>query len=162
MIKIVDKIIGDISNIASYNKRNENPKLHYIDLLFSTIPENIEIIGIADCSLYYQIDDKIQYKKEYLIPKKIIEAPAGCAADEFILAYAMMKEAFIISNDRFRQYEDVSEDWLRRVQIKFMIIEKQLIFQHPIEYYLAMALKSDEDAITTKQSTAKTIKMEGY
>ncbi|MFW9865204.1 MAG: hypothetical protein ACFFEN_03825 [Candidatus Thorarchaeota archaeon] len=45
----------DISNIAAYNKRNDHPKLSYIDLLFNTLPEDIEIIAIADCDLFHQI-----------------------------------------------------------------------------------------------------------
>ena len=132
MIKIIDRIIGDISNIACYNKRNENPKLHYIDLFFSTIPENIEIIGFADCSLYHQIDDKIRYKNEYLIQKKIIEAPAHFRADGFILTYALENNISIISNDQFKTYSFVSQEWLGSHRIGFMIINKQLIFEKPI------------------------------
>ena len=128
----IKELVCDISNIASFNKRNNCPKLKYIDFLFVTIPKEIEIFGIADCYLYHQIDDKERYKKEYLIQKLILEAPAGIAADNFILTYALEKDAGILSNDRFTQYDFVSEKWLGEHQIKFMFIKNQLILQEPI------------------------------
>lgn len=103
-----------------------------IDLLFSYINKEYEIIGIADCSLYHQINDKKRYKTDYLIPKRIYEAPAGIKADNFILTYALEKDIKILSNDRFTEYDFISEEWLTEHQIKFMIIKNQLIFQEPI------------------------------
>ncbi len=123
------KIVGDISNVACFNKRNDSPKLEYIDLLYTSIPRDVETIGIADCSLYHEIDSKKLYKTKYLIPKIISEAPAGIKADDFILSYAKENEALILSNDRFRQYDIVSKDWLREHQIRFMIIENQFHFE---------------------------------
>ncbi len=123
------KIITDISNVSSFNKRNDKPKLEYIDLLYTSIPKEVETIAIADCALYHQINDKELYKAKYLIPKRIFEAPAGIQADDFILSYAKKKNALILSNDRFRQYDIVSEDWLREHQIRFMIIENQFYFE---------------------------------
>ncbi len=122
-------MVGDISNIAFFNKRNEKPKLEYIDLLYTLIPREVETIGIADCALYHQIDNKKLYKTKYLIPKIIFEAPAQIEADDFILSYAKENDALILSNDRFRQYDIVSEDWLRDHQIRFMIIENQFYFE---------------------------------
>jgi len=34
-----------------------------------------------------------------------------------------------LSNDRYRQYDIVSEEWLREHQIRFMIIENQFYFE---------------------------------
>ncbi len=122
-------MVCDISNIAFFNKRNGKPKIEYIDLLFASIPRDIETIGIADCALYHQIDSKKLYKTKYLIPKIIFEAPAEIEADDFILSYAKENDALILSNDRFRQYDIVSEEWLRVHQIRFMIIENQFYFE---------------------------------
>ena len=122
-------MVCDISNVAFFNKRNDKPKLEYIDLLFASIPRDIETVGIADCALYHQINNKKLYKTKYLIPKIIFEAPAEIEADDFILSYAKENNALILSNDRYRQYYIVSEDWLREHQIRFMIIENQLYFE---------------------------------
>ena len=39
------------------------------------------------------------------------------------------RPVLILSNDRFRQYDIVTEDWLREHQIRFMIIENQFYFE---------------------------------
>ena len=161
MIKIKKIFTTDVSNLAHHNKRDDRASLSNVDLLYSTISEEWEIVGIADCSLYHNIDEKDRYKREYLIPKKIYEAPAGCAADEFILAYAYMNDTFIISNDRFLEYEEVSVEWLSKVQIKFMIIKNQLILQQPLKHYMAIHLNSDEKANAPKQFKRDILKMEG-
>lgn len=122
-------MVCDISNVAFFNKRNDNPKLEYIDLLYALIPRDIETIGVADCALYHQIDCKKLYKTKYLIPKIIFEAPAEIEADDFILSYAKENNALILSNDRYRQYDIVSKEWLREHQIRFMIIENQFYFE---------------------------------
>lgn len=132
MVKIKKIIIADISNIVYYNSRGDQPKLKNIDLLFSTIPEDIELIGIADCSLYHQIDEKKRYKREYLNTKLILEAPVSTRADDFILPFAYINENLIISNDRFKQYDFISEEWLKTHRISFMIINDQLILQRPL------------------------------
>ena len=122
-------MVCDISNVAFFNKRNDKPKLEYINLLFASIPGDIETVGIVDCALYHQIDNKKLYKTKYLIPKIIFEAPAEIEADDFILSYAKENNALILSNDRYRQYDIVSKEWLREHQIRFMIIENQFYFE---------------------------------
>lgn len=145
MIIIINLIVCDISNVACFNKRNGLPKLEYIDLLFAIIPKEIEVVGIADCSLYHHIDEKKRYKEKFLIPKLIVEAPARSSADSFILTYALQNDAFILSNDRFRQYDFVSEQWLEEHRICFMILRGQLIFRHPLENMFKNSLKIKQE-----------------
>lgn len=94
-------IVIDIANVASYNKRKSKPKLKFIELVYDSLPNNIDMISIADSSLYYCIDKKKRYKEFYLSSKKIIEAPIGIPADIFILKYGIQKNGIIISNDLF-------------------------------------------------------------
>ncbi|KKN07299.1 hypothetical protein LCGC14_1068540 [marine sediment metagenome] len=146
MIKIKKIIIVcDISNICYYNTRGDQPKLKNIDLLFSSIPEDIEFIGIADCSLYHTIDEKLRYKEEYLIPKLITEAPSSTRADDFILNFAVKNNAFILSNDRFLEYDFISKGWLDAHKINFMIINDQLIFQRPMHLIFKNHQKQQND-----------------
>lgn len=67
-----------------------------------------------------------------MTPRLIFEAPAGIAADNFILVYALRKDAVILSNDRFAEYEFASKEWLKEHRIRFMIIKNQLILQKPL------------------------------
>ncbi len=129
----IKELVCDISNVASFNKRKNKPKVKYIDLLFNTVPNEFEIMGIADCSLYHQIDDNKRYKKEYLVPELIFEAPNGVEADNFILTYALQNDTLVLSNDKFRQYDFVSKNWLEEHRICFMIIKNQLFFQEPTD-----------------------------
>jgi len=160
VIIIKNILVCDISNIAHHNKRNDILSLDYVDLLYSMIPEKYEIVGIADCSLYHKINNKKRYKVDYLIPKIIYEAPAGIAADYFILTYALERDAKILSNDRFSEYNFISEKWLEEHQIKFMIIKNQLIFQEP----LGNLFKSNEEitnSIDIREVLKYKEKMEG-
>ncbi len=138
MVIIINKIslVCDIANIACFNKRNLKPKLEYIDLFYELVTNEIEVISIADSALYHKIDDQKRYKKEYLQTKIILEAPAGIAADVFILKYGYENSSLIVSNDRFREYDFVDKKWLMEHQVKFMIINNQLIFQPKIDEIL--------------------------
>lgn len=136
-------MVCDISNVAFFNKRNDKPKLEYINLLFVSIPRDIETVGIADRALYHQIDSKKLYKTKYLIPKIIFEVPAEIEADDFILSYAKENNALILSNDRYRQYDIVSKEWLREHQIRFMIIENQFYFEQKFVKLVEEALNEN-------------------
>jgi len=88
--------------------------------------ENYTIL--CDRSLYYTIDDKNDYEK--LIDKgQILETPGGTEADHFILKIAKEKDAFIISNDLFREFEAIyGRQWIRKKRISFKIINDTLFF----------------------------------
>jgi hypothetical protein len=128
MITNTKNYVCDISNIASFNQRMVKPKLHYVDALFDTMPNNYKIIAIADNSLYRKIDEKKRYKSDYLSTQKVIEAPAKCAADIFILQYAWINDSLIISNDLFREYKQYSREWIGSHRISFMFINSQIYF----------------------------------
>ncbi|UYP43937.1 hypothetical protein NEF87_000222 [Candidatus Lokiarchaeum ossiferum] len=120
--------VCDISNIASFDQRLGKPKLHYVDALFDAMSNEYKIIAIADNSLYRKIDEKKRYKSDYLSTHKIIEAPAKCAADTYILQYAWSNDSFIISNDLFREYKQYPREWVENHRISFMIINNQIFF----------------------------------
>ena len=144
MLIIKKELITDITNIACFNMREQAAKLSYIDTLYKSFPKEIEIIGIADVSLFRKIDERIKYKRNYLIPKRIIEAPSKTKADEFILNYAMARNAFILSNDQYREYKFVLEDWLEEHRISFMFIKGKIIFQYPLNDLICKILGEQE------------------
>ncbi len=151
------QFICDISNISCFNKRKEKPRLRNIDLFYSKIPEEIKIVGIADSSLYHQIDDKKRYKKQYLNSKIITEAPAGYKADGFILTYAFDNNTLIISNDQFKEYEFIPQDWLKKHRIGFMIISEQFYFENPIELIIEKIIGQND--LKTKLSLEEKVEV---
>ncbi len=76
------------------------------------------------------------------------------------MTYALENDLKILSNDRFTEYDFISEEWLVEHQIKFMIIQNHLIFQEPVSnlFKAEMEIQNDIDV----QDTAKIKgKMEG-
>ena len=144
IIIIKKELIADIANIACFNMREQTAKLAYIDALYTIFPKCIEIIGIADVSLFRKMKERFRYKREYLIPKRVIEAPSKTKADEFILNYAMEKNAFILSNDQYREYDFISEDLLEEYRISFMFIKGKLVFQYPLNDLINKILGDQE------------------
>lgn len=103
------------------------------------------IVCFFDANIYHTIEDfsdmpantrheeAILQKLFYLRPDEIFQVPPGVQADDHILEYvARHPKAFILSNDRFRQYGDrysfMQRDtsWRKSVDLK----DGHLILQH--------------------------------
>ena len=121
----------DGANIALANKNNDDEgRLANLYLLI----EKLRSLGIknykilCDPSLNYRIDNKEKYSE--LNKNKIFyETPAGTEADLFILQYAKLNNAFIITNDMFRKhYVRFGEEWIRKRRITFSFIDDVLFF----------------------------------
>ncbi|MBD3216046.1 MAG: hypothetical protein GF311_25765, partial [Candidatus Lokiarchaeota archaeon] len=71
-------------------------------------------------------------QKEYetlLNRENFIETTGGTQADFFILQYAKKEDAYIISNDMFRDfYEMYGEEWLVEKRIAFEFADDNLFF----------------------------------
>ncbi len=81
---------------------------------------------ICDRSLFYKIDDTEAYKK-MINDKEIIETPGGTEADNYILQLAKKDDAYIISNDMFREfYKYFGKAWIKSKRITFKIIRQSL------------------------------------
>jgi hypothetical protein len=121
----------DGANIAYEVKTKDNkPK---ISNLLMTI-NKLDLYGIlkykiiCDRALFYRIDDQKSYKK-HVKEKRIIETPEGTPADIFILQLAHEKNAFIISNDKFKNFYPIFEKkWIIQKRISFRIIEEDIFF----------------------------------
>ena len=121
----------DGSNIAYEERSSDNkPKLSNILILKKKLEragiDNYKII--CDFSIYHCIDEQEQYS-QLIKNKEIIEVPSGAKADIFILQYSHNKNAYIISNDRFKEHFDLfDKDWLEERQISFMITDNEIYF----------------------------------
>lgn len=121
----------DGSNVAFEQRTSDNkPKLlNLINLI-----ENLKKLGITrvkiicDRSLYYCINDKKGYF-QLINDGIIIECPEGSPSDIYILQYALQKNAYIISNDKFRDYyKSFDKDWIEDQRIAFKIIDEVFCF----------------------------------
>ncbi|KKN16892.1 hypothetical protein LCGC14_0971310 [marine sediment metagenome] len=120
-------VIIDVNNVV-YQRHNGRNKPVFDDLvkLLKKLDEigfdRQQIISICDPLLIRNIDKPTELDK--LINQNIVR-PAPKNADEFILGYALQhKFCFIISNDKFREYNDqlLSRNWINERRISFMII----------------------------------------
>jgi len=121
----------DGANIAFEERTSKNkPKFSNILLLIKKLCfvgiKNYKII--CDASLYHCIDDQEQYS-QLIKNKEIIKVPSGTKADIFILQYSHDKNAYIISNDKYKEYFDLfDKDWIDEHRISFRIIDNEIYF----------------------------------
>ncbi|MHA1310456.1 MAG: NYN domain-containing protein [Candidatus Helarchaeota archaeon] len=125
------KIIVDLSNVLFLINKNRNDKLKIkiLEIIDNSLKsENYYPYYIADASLRHKVDDKMYY--ENLVNEgTIIQAPAGRAADIFILKCAKKLDCYFLSNDLFRDYvADFGDKWISKRRITFMYVDGRFIF----------------------------------
>ena len=121
------KVLVDGSNVA-HSSEGEKARLRNIELVVAKLhDEGLEPIVVADAALRHQIDQAEKY--EALIDGgEIRQAPAGTDADYFILSFARELDAYIVSNDRFRDRQESFPDARERM-IRYMIVEDEVVFE---------------------------------
>jgi hypothetical protein len=120
-------VIVDGNNIAFESKP---PRLNNILIAEQELINcGYEPITIVSASLRYRIDER-EKLETLLTDKKIIQAPSGKYDDRHILEAANKFNAFVLSNDRFR---DLSENypWIEERRIAFSFIRDELIIDPP-------------------------------
>ncbi|TXT62440.1 MAG: hypothetical protein BAJALOKI3v1_580018 [Promethearchaeota archaeon] len=96
--------------------------------------DTMKSLGISDYlvmfdrALIYKIDEPDAYE-QLLKKENFIEVTGGTQADNFILQYAKKENAYIISNDMFRDfYEVYGRDWIVEKRIAFQFVNDFLFF----------------------------------
>jgi hypothetical protein len=121
------KALVDGSNVA-HSSEGEKARLRNIDLVVAKLEEDgLEPIVVADAALRHQIDDVEAYERR-IDAGEIRQAPAGTDADYFILSFARELDAYIVSNDRFRDRQESFPDARDRM-IRYMIVEDEVVFE---------------------------------
>ena len=121
------KAIVDGSNVA-HSTEGEKARLRNIELVVAKVEEEgLEPIVVADAALRHQIDEQEKYEAR-IDGGEIRQAPAGTDADWFILSFARELDAFIVSNDRFRDRQESFPDARDRM-IRYMIVEDEVVFE---------------------------------
>jgi Zc3h12a-like Ribonuclease NYN domain len=106
-------IILDGSNVAhnSNNGMSEKPSIENIITMVKFLKQKgfQEIIVISDASLKHKV---IDYEKKEALEKIAthLVAPAGTAADVYLISYVKENYCLLVSNDTFKQYK-LSDAW---------------------------------------------------
>jgi hypothetical protein len=119
--------IVDGSNVA-YSTEGNGPTLGNILLVCDKLrDEGLEPVVVVDAALRHQIDDATGFER--LVDDGVLrQAPAGTDADYFILSFARELDAFVVSNDRFRDLADKFPD-VRDRAIRYMIVAGEVVFE---------------------------------
>ncbi len=115
-------IVVDGANVAYIEESKEgDPKVSNLVAIREELEaKGYEPVIIVDASLRHQVDDPDQL--EALIEdQRIRQAPAGTDADYFILQFAEQKDALVVSNDEFEQYQD-QFPWIEQRRVPLMIV----------------------------------------
>ncbi|NJE47036.1 hypothetical protein E3E35_06380 [Thermococcus sp. GR7] len=133
-------VIVDGSNVAweGRDKRGgERALAKNIELVVEKLKElgYSEIYVFVDASLKYQVEDRGLLEK--LIVSKIVKLmPAEVQADEYIIKYALDIDAYIISNDRYKEWRKKNpdlEEFIKTHRVTFTIHKGIVHFDEKIE-----------------------------
>jgi hypothetical protein len=117
----------DGSNVA-FSQEGETGRLENITLICDKLEdEGFEPLVVVDASLRHRIDDDDEYER-MVDEGKIRQAPAGTDADYFILSFARELDAWIVSNDRFRDRQKAFPEAQDRV-IRYMILNDEVVLE---------------------------------
>jgi hypothetical protein len=123
-------IVIDGANVA--RDTNYKGSVHNLEILLEKLKEYgiIDYKVLCDSNLVYSIDNQELYSS-LLKDKHFVETPGRAEADPFILQFAKEKDAYIISNDLFRDYYDrFSKEWILDKRISFKIIDNNIYFDN--------------------------------
>ncbi|HEY0005443.1 MAG TPA: hypothetical protein VGB17_11590 [Pyrinomonadaceae bacterium] len=127
-------IVVDGANVA-YEECSEGgcPKVSNLLAVRQALEEKgYDPIIIVDASLKHRIDDPDQLEK--LIQQQTVrQTPAGTDADYFVLEIAAQNDALVITNDRYRDYQE-QYPWIEERRVPLMIIGGQVqLYEKPCE-----------------------------
>jgi hypothetical protein len=119
----------DGNNVA-YDEKTDDGKPSLVNILKvrdKMIEKDYKVITFISASLKHSIDSKARLAK--LIENgEIKEAPAKTYDDKFIIEAAKSHNAYIISNDTFKDFP-YDEEFLKGRQMKFKIVQGKVIIE---------------------------------
>jgi predicted nuclease of predicted toxin-antitoxin system len=118
--------VVDAANVAHEEvSQGGKPKIGNLMAVRDRLRElGYEPIVIADASLRHEIDDPDQFES-LLEKQEFRQVPAGTDADYFIVQTAEQQDALIISNDRYKDFEE-QHPWVGDRRVPFMIVKGQV------------------------------------
>ena len=124
-------VVVDGSNVAWEEKdEHDRPKVDNLKRIIELLSQAgfEEIIVLADASLRHQIDKTNELN--HLVKMGIVKyLPAKVKGDQLLLRIAEEKNAYVLSNDLFKEFRETFE-WIDERRIPFTIIQGQA-YLHP-------------------------------
>lgn len=126
-------VVVDGSNVAYEEQTDDGkPKVENLSLAIEALRKQYDpVIVIIDAALHHEIDEPDRLEK-LIDDQTVRQAPAGTAADYFILRTAESLDADVLSNDRFRQYHK-QWPWIGERRIPYMIIDGRFVIYRPAQ-----------------------------
>ena len=125
-----ERIVVDGTNVAWMTKKEGKPNIDNIEMVRRELEkEGYAPVIIVDASLRHNVPESNKERFErWIEEEKVIQAPAQVRADDAILKFANDRGLKVVSNDTFRDYEEVYP-WVRdkSKRIPFNIIGSQAI-----------------------------------
>lgn len=130
--EVREVIVVDGANVA-YEEKGEGGKPRVANIVAvrrALEGEGFDPVVVIDASLKYDIDDPAQL--ESLIESQAVrQVPAGTDADFFILEIAEQHEARVVTNDRYRDYQD-QHPWINERRVPYMIVKGEVhLYENP-------------------------------
>jgi Zc3h12a-like Ribonuclease NYN domain len=117
----------DGSNVAHAGEGESARLANVVLLRQKLLEEGYDPIIVVDAALRHQIDDVSGY--EELVSQGVVkQAPAGTDADYFIVSFARELNAWIVSNDRFKELLKSFPDLRRRI-VRYMIVAGEVVLE---------------------------------
>ena len=126
--------IIDGNNIA-WGDYEDYPKFKFLKSTYNQLRDlGVKPYVVVSAALRHRIDQPIELV-EFLKQDDVAEAPAERPDDFFVIQLAFKREAFIVSNDRFKDWKKANPDLAdeienRRVALTF--IEEEPQFDHKL------------------------------
>jgi len=120
-------VLVDGSNVAHSSEGDQAVLANIVAVCDKLREEGYDPVVVVDAALRHQIDDRAGYER-LVDGGAIRQAPAGTDADYFILSFARELDAFIVSNDRFRDRQKAFPDAVKRL-IKYMVVKGEVVLE---------------------------------
>jgi hypothetical protein len=127
-------IVVDGANVAhEMQTKSGKARASSLATMRNTLMEmGFKPIIIVDASLRHAIDDPDQLEKMF-DRNEVLQAPAGTDADYFVLETARREDCKIITNDRFKDYQDKFEN-IREKRVPYMIVNDEIqLYEEKLE-----------------------------
>lgn len=140
----------DGNNVA-FHLRAKKAELNSLLVLIQRLQQIGSVFPVISSELKYRVDDP-QTLRAYISQQKILETPPHTDSDRFILELATQLDAFLVSNDRYKEYESLYPTVIAR-RLPFMLVKDptgQIITILPWVHQITEMVGDDNVDLSTK------------